>query len=667
MTRYSFARIAARIGRTARLGLHLLLFLLASVVLVSGCVAAPTEIAPQAGNPVNTGNTAEGTQAASPSDLFALDSPDIDSLSVDSFTAFSSAAAARAHHGPEMLATYELLAKGEVPGLSRMSIAEKKTVIDGVVDRLIEEVGATRSLEIEVGSNGLDRLHFPPVDLDLDGVVDEVGRTIEVSAWTDAWFLRSTELTHAAALPWSLAVYSEGDMLKVVLGVPETFTRLFFRGERTLPGLVATARAVPHRMIRKMVADALTGRDFETGLNKGLPGTEMDEERITAMESVFGPVTPETIAPSVVLPGATVDEVVAAIEAAVVLPRVPDLNGDGATDDGLDEAMMPEMLGRYVAEELSFEEMLGMMEMGFDMWPHGFTFQQWVHARTLDLSSPGTGAIHLIELCQPFYAAVALSSGLHHMPAMPCAVTVWEVDGGVALNVLDPAFIFAYLFADAADTMPPALQKLFGLFPAFVYNEMVTLVNAGLRNLGYQNAYELHPVAAPGEAEHNTAAEQSHDDLDGCPGSDEGQSLDEGENLDEDENLDHGENLGDKASSHDANLTVSGEGGIAIPDDDPVGITSEAVVPPGTVGVLSVSVEISHTWVDDLEIWLSHGSNHWLLDDAPWGGDDRLVEIYSMQPAPTGDLGGTWSLYVRDNFAMDTGVLESWSITVTQQ
>jgi hypothetical protein len=41
-----------------------------------------------------------------------------------------------------------------------------------------------------------------------------------------------------------------------------------------------------------------------------------------------------------------------------------------------------------------------------------------------------------------------------------------------------------YFFADWAGVLPPAMAQLFSVFPTFVYNEMVTLVNAGLADMG---------------------------------------------------------------------------------------------------------------------------------------------------------------------------------------
>ena len=109
-----------------------------------------------------------------------------------------------------------------------------------------------------------------------------------------------------------------------------------------------------------------------------------------------------------------------------------------------------------------------------------------------------------------------------------------------------------------------------------------------------------------------------------------------------------------------------GEGAIEIPDDNETGISSVAVVPDGTQGTAAaVSVNVTHTFRGDLEITVAHGDQNWTLLDNAGGSADDFVESVVLDPAPTGDLAGEWTLRVVDSAAQDVGVLNSWSVVVT--
>lgn len=112
----------------------------------------------------------------------------------------------------------------------------------------------------------------------------------------------------------------------------------------------------------------------------------------------------------------------------------------------------------------------------------------------------------------------------------------------------------------------------------------------------------------------------------------------------------------------------SGEGGAAIPDDDPAGITSTASVPAGTTGAtVQVALNITHTYVGDLQVKLqSPGGQSWTLHDNEGGSADDINRSFPLSPAPSGDLGGTWTLSVSDHAGADTGTLNSWSLVVSE-
>lgn len=385
---------------------------------------------------------------------------------------------------------YELLATKNVPGLGAQAIADKKLAVDEVIDLLVTQANKMPGTKVALGTNGANRFNFPPVDLNMDGTPDEVGKKLEVSLPSDGWMLATTDRALGIGMRWSIGVYTDGDLLKIVIGVPETFVRLYFRGQPNLSSLANKALGY-HGTLRFLVDKAVKGQGYTTRINQGLAGTEMGDAMIAQIEQMMGPITAESIAPSLTLSGVQVDDVVSAIENAFAVPRVPDLNGDGNVD-AADQMVLPTMFGMFMQGAITFEQMAGMMGQGYQLWSNGYTFQQWVAPRTVDLSGPLQGKYYIIELCQPFYAGTALFTGLHHVPSMPCAVAVWEEQGQVRLNVLDPNFIFAYFFSDAGPTMPPAMQQLFAVFPTLVFNDLAAVVNAAMKDIGSSAALPLH-------------------------------------------------------------------------------------------------------------------------------------------------------------------------------
>ena len=89
----------------------------------------------------------------------------------------------------------------------------------------------------------------------------------------------------------------------------------------------------------------------------------------------------------------------------------------------------------------------------------------------------------------------------------------------------------------------------------------------------------------------------------------------------------------------------------------------------GTVRGVSVSVDITHTWIGDLRILLKTPSgNEIILHDRSGGGQDNLIKTYSEDslPALTALAGipsqGTWTLHVTDLAGRDVGKLNRWGL-----
>ncbi|HEU5057159.1 MAG TPA: proprotein convertase P-domain-containing protein [Kofleriaceae bacterium] len=110
-------------------------------------------------------------------------------------------------------------------------------------------------------------------------------------------------------------------------------------------------------------------------------------------------------------------------------------------------------------------------------------------------------------------------------------------------------------------------------------------------------------------------------------------------------------------------IVVDGQGSLAIPDNDPAGISSAAVASEGgTIVKLMVNVDIDHTFRGDLRVSLHKGSKAVVLSDRAGGGADDLVLSMDVTGFAGEDLAGEWRLVVADMAGDDVGTLRSWSL-----
>lgn len=101
---------------------------------------------------------------------------------------------------------------------------------------------------------------------------------------------------------------------------------------------------------------------------------------------------------------------------------------------------------------------------------------------------------------------------------------------------------------------------------------------------------------------------------------------------------------------------------VAIPDNDPVGVTVPVPV-DGLTGslALAVTVDIEHTWRGDLVVELLHdGELVKTLHDRSGGSQDDLQQTFTLTSDEVGaDANGRWTLHVTDNAGLDTGTVNS--------
>ena len=111
---------------------------------------------------------------------------------------------------------------------------------------------------------------------------------------------------------------------------------------------------------------------------------------------------------------------------------------------------------------------------------------------------------------------------------------------------------------------------------------------------------------------------------------------------------------------------------LTIPDNSTVGVTSTvSLSQAGLVAGVKVSLDVTHTYVGDLEVELVAPSGRTAsLQRRAGGSQDNLVATFdaSTAPALAGLIGesisGTWALRVRDVARQDVGRLNRWGLEI---
>ncbi len=111
---------------------------------------------------------------------------------------------------------------------------------------------------------------------------------------------------------------------------------------------------------------------------------------------------------------------------------------------------------------------------------------------------------------------------------------------------------------------------------------------------------------------------------------------------------------------------------IAIPDDNPNGITSAiSITESASVGDIQITVNIEHEFLGDLEIRLKAPNGVTiLLQNRTLGSKTQLQQTYTVATTPilqqllNQTTVGIWQLQVVDSVQMDTGRLKSWELVL---
>ena len=106
--------------------------------------------------------------------------------------------------------------------------------------------------------------------------------------------------------------------------------------------------------------------------------------------------------------------------------------------------------------------------------------------------------------------------------------------------------------------------------------------------------------------------------------------------------------------------------GVEIPDNDTAGVAVELTVGSGLTGSVDLSVTIKHPSAVDLMVGLIAPSGEkWPVLAQGAASGQNFTTTITLDPAPVGDLGGTWRLMVSDRLSADIGTVDAFSLKVT--
>ena len=101
----------------------------------------------------------------------------------------------------------------------------------------------------------------------------------------------------------------------------------------------------------------------------------------------------------------------------------------------------------------------------------------------------------------------------------------------------------------------------------------------------------------------------------------------------------------------------------SIPDNSSAGVTSTiAAARTGDSGTVTVKVNISHTYIGDLQVELHSPSGQVaVLHDNTGGSANDIVKTFTVDMTGA-DSAGNWQLKAVDSARRDTGTINSWEL-----
>lgn len=112
-------------------------------------------------------------------------------------------------------------------------------------------------------------------------------------------------------------------------------------------------------------------------------------------------------------------------------------------------------------------------------------------------------------------------------------------------------------------------------------------------------------------------------------------------------------------------IVAEGAGNIDIPDNNPTGVKSVAnIAGTGVVASVGVQLAITHTYIGDLAVTLTHGGVTRSVHNREGGSDNDINGSFDVVGFEDLDPAGEWTLHVSDHAGRDVGRLDSWTLTV---
>ncbi len=104
----------------------------------------------------------------------------------------------------------------------------------------------------------------------------------------------------------------------------------------------------------------------------------------------------------------------------------------------------------------------------------------------------------------------------------------------------------------------------------------------------------------------------------------------------------------------------------AIPDNDRGGVSdSIEVTGTGAIETAVVAVDIEHTYIGDLLVFVEKDGQRHVLHERAGGSRDNLKKRFDLPQLQGASGNGTWALTIIDNARIDTGKLKAWSVELT--
>ena len=291
--------------------------------------------------------------------------------------------------------------------------------------------------------------------------------------------------SHAPALPCEISIWFDDNNIYVDMLDPSAIFTLFFSDvfiseEMQDADFAAALNAMPPQVkseIKAIIYAALTEFD---------PDLQMMDQKIgpvyKRLDDIFSVVDSSTYkSPYLHMSYTKVDGgIFTETESKAVAQTIIDT----LSTDGASAGVHPTVIGvDENGEDLILDDILS-------------TGSSWRSARLAPISIPGKN--HIIEACSPKYAKMAMSTGLSHVNALPCEITVKIIDGGnkLVVSYLDPDFMLKSMFADITDEEKAG----FGEIPGFIMTDLQAIVKAALEvnsgiemNEGVRISYQMLP------------------------------------------------------------------------------------------------------------------------------------------------------------------------------